>query len=294
VDSILQPISDDNSNPWQFVDLYTDGKVVLKTSYIASEQTYKRNMSNWPESKVWQKAMKELDKDRPHLLIHQHNLNSGFGRYLLPQMQELNETLQRKGCRLMPVTLLRDPLRRCDSHMHYKNHFLNIVRKTERNSDISAHAHSFANISADYQVRYILYGNDLNEMEEASTPSRPGVPTYFTTVTVQKYGGSATAEVAQEAVDILSRFAEVGRTENMEDFGNQINKLLGLQKPLVIEKSNTISVRHFETPPDFADYQCPLLKQDEMLYHHFFPNSTTKCDSWAAARTGEVSNADAS
>ena len=40
-----------------------------------------------------QEALRELDKDKPHLIVHQHHCSAGFGAYLLSQLEALNRSL---------------------------------------------------------------------------------------------------------------------------------------------------------------------------------------------------------
>ena len=96
-------VSRSERNDWRLVNLM---------SSPCDPKLAAQNMSDWMQSERWRVADEELRRERPKLMIHQHSCSPGMGAHLLPQLQALNATLQRRSggrCRLALATVLRRP-----------------------------------------------------------------------------------------------------------------------------------------------------------------------------------------
>ena len=139
--SLLAAAAGANGSPWTYVDLYhyPDCDPLLASP----------NMSDWNRSPAWQRAVKELSKPKPRLLVHQHHCSPGLGTYLLPQLNELKREISQRNCSLVLATVLREPVSRFVSQIHFNRVPYSQVR-------------GYAEQLSDVQVKYIMFGHWSN------------------------------------------------------------------------------------------------------------------------------------
>ena len=89
-----------------------DWRLVNLMSSPCDPKLAAEDMGDWTQSARWLVADEELRRERPKLMVHQHSCSPGMGAHLLPQLQALNATLQRRSggrCRVALTTVLRRP-----------------------------------------------------------------------------------------------------------------------------------------------------------------------------------------
>jgi hypothetical protein len=148
---------------------------------------------------TWQRALRELRKPTPRLLVHQHHCSPGLGTYLLPQLNELKRELSQRGCSLTLATVLREPVSRAVSNLYFSKIPYDRVRNV-------------AATYADTQVKYIMYGHEKNWPPPLK-------------------GSLATPELAGKAAAVLSHFQLIGTTENLTSFATSVQSALGVTVP---------------------------------------------------------------
>jgi hypothetical protein len=234
-------------------------------------------MSEWVKSSRWQGVLTEMEKDEPYVIIRQHDGQQGIGTELLSQIKEINETMRRKGCQFTLSTVLRDPAKRSESHMHFLNtlqrrHFKRPVNENNHNiSEVQqAWAHDTADYMTDFLIKNSYYENNLPNIlfGPRTEETRLGYPS------IQP----ASPSQVQQAIEVLSMFDSVGRLEDIGSYLSQMTKFLGLAETVKIQKSNSNTKRYFTTSDRFYEIACSYLHGDEALYHHFFPGVQTTCD----------------
>jgi hypothetical protein len=87
---------------------------------------------------------------KPRILVREHGDNPSFSDFF-PELLKLNKTVTRqgRGCRLSMFTILRDPVDRLISEMHWYNRN---VHKVMTSADIRAYADS----SQDFVIKFPL------------------------------------------------------------------------------------------------------------------------------------------
>jgi hypothetical protein len=198
---------------------------------------------------------------------------------LLPQLKEINETMVRKGCRLSLVTLLRDPAQWSKSDILFMNAQRRRYHRTplsEKNCNVSELVRMWAVDTADY-VTDFLVEKSITRMSHLPYDVKK------TGEIVSEMHGTpghqpASPALVNEAINVLSEFDIVGRTEEFDAFLAQVRSLLGVKNEAPTPKTNKTPTGYLELPPDFYEIMCPYLQGDEALYHHFFPGSVTTCD----------------
>ena len=125
--------ADADSSRWTYVDIY-QGSNNKKGKEKAEKEGRKfdplgscepgldsTNMEDWAAAPSWQRVLRELAKPTPRVALQSHHCSPSLAA-LLPQLEQLNATLQAKGCGLHLVTVLREPVSHTESRMHYKNY----------------------------------------------------------------------------------------------------------------------------------------------------------------------------
>ena len=185
--SLLAAAAGANGSPWTYVDLYhyPDCDPLLASP----------NMSDWNRSPAWQRAVKELSKPKPRLLVHQHHCSPGLGTCLLPQLNELKREISQRNCSLVLATVLREPVSRFVSQIHFNRVPYSQVR-------------GYAEQLSDVQVKYIMFGHQSN-----------WPPPFDARL--------ATPELAGKAAAALSDFELIGTTENLTSFATSMQNVIG-------------------------------------------------------------------
>jgi hypothetical protein len=130
---------------------------------------------------------------------------------VLPLKKMLNE----KGCSLRLVTILRDPVSRIVSQLHYS-----------KIPEEHAQDHMFSSTNINYESRFLLRG----------------YPTWDAPWWKESISN---VSFAAEARDLLKNFDAVGQTENLGSFVSYIKQTLHCSLPDQIHHSN---------PADYAYY----------------------------------------
>jgi hypothetical protein len=244
-------------------------------------------MSEWAKSSRWQGVLTEMEKDEPFIIIHQHDGQQGIGTQLLSQIKEINETMRRKGCQFTLSTVLRDPAKRSESHMHFLNteqrrHFRRPLN--ENNCNVSEVQQAWSHDTTDYMTDFLLnnsyYENSLSSIlfGPRTEETRLGDPNVH----------PASPSQIQQAIEVLSQFDVVGRLEDIKSYLSQMTNFLGLAETIKIKISNSNSRRYFTTADRFYEIACSYLHGDEALYHHFFPGVQTTCDQVGMKSAGNA------
>jgi hypothetical protein len=244
-----------HDKPWILMDTYKDFEDWMKLGKPIHAWPFKSpKMSDWESSRRWKQALQELSGDTPRLVIHHHIQMKGLASLLL-QIQEINETLNQKGCRLVLATTWRDPVRQMESHMHYWNQIGHYSpRITPQNTNITQYTHGFADEFSNGQSYFILTGD---------------------TVSV----GLSEQNLLRYTMNTLNHVDIVGREEKLSDFTSQLGTLLGVE--ITLRHENEVKKRLFDIEDDDFMYMCERLRVDEKVYRKYFPGSTTKCSQLA-------------
>ena len=147
--------------------------------------------------------LEELRRERPKKMIHQHSCSPGMGAHLLPQLQALNATLQRRSggrCRVALTTVLRRPADLLKSSIFFNGVPPDAMR-------------DFVTTRADYQIKYLQHGGPIARWP-ATIKATPATP-----------------ELRRAATATLSHFELVGRTEDLGAFVTRLAGLLGVTPP---------------------------------------------------------------
>ena len=215
---------------WKFTDLYT---------FPCDPALAATSMADWERSEQWRAAEAELSRPRPRLLVHQHHCSPGFGTYLLPQLQRLNQTLVAKGCRLRLVSILREPIARLESTIFFNKLAHDKVR-------------SFVTKSTDYMVKYVMFGHPH------LWPAELGG------------GAPASRALGDGAARALGMFELLGRTEALDEFAARVASNLGFDvKPLAHWHATTDS-RPYELSETDKLWMRTHSLADQRLYRSVF------------------------
>ena len=219
---------------WLFVDIHNGERAWAQTSYGSGNWHGSNcepglsndNMSAWSQSPAWRRALRELDKPEPRLVVHQESCNPSIAS-LLPQLAALNSTLHAKGrgCGLHLVTVLREPVALVESALHF-------VGTLTRGSDfvlaIAREQHAW---HVNQMTSYILLGPPWMGTHK----SHPGTKGYMTDLVGLKYKDyyrQYTAEEQQRAAEVLEKFGLVGSTASLKAFLARLSALIGDPDPL--------------------------------------------------------------
>ena len=181
---------------WTFVDLWSDPCDPLLAS---------PNMTEWGRSPTWQPAARELGKRRPFLLVHQHHCSPGMGAALLPQLQQLKHEMGLRGCSLALGTVLRDPVSRVLSSEQF-----NAIPRAKLRRHVTFPANT------NEQAKYLVHGfwgtQTFALRQELARPRHAAI-------------------LRSRALQTLSAFELVGRTDRLASFVASLARLLGVAPP---------------------------------------------------------------
>ena len=150
------------SSRWTYVDLYNRRK--------CEPGLRSTNMDDWAAAPSWQRVLKELAKPKPRVALQSHDCSPSAAA-LLPQLQQLNATLQAKGCGLHLVTVLREPVSHAESLVHFTNHLFHSSGPNEWTpAKLQHHWGDFGLLNiAD---RYLLCGHSASHLEREACTRR--------------------------------------------------------------------------------------------------------------------------
>lgn len=208
------------------------------------------NWKAWNTSDTWRRALKELESPQPKLIVHAHHNMPGLGDpYMVEQvLQPMKDRLEDKGCELRFSTILREPVAEVTSLMLFnKIPQEQFVQSMQR--------------QADGMTKYLVYNYQSQwprDLSQAGPTPRPL--------------GEKMLSVAR---NILSDFALVGRTEELDAFMRAVNQALGWPVDLHTKRWNTGNVHETREMVSYqpTPEQVSLVKQanaiDSALYHTF-------------------------
>lgn len=228
------------SSPWSMMDLYKWP--------ICTPALHSTNMSEWEGSTDWRrKALTELNKPKPRLVIHQHHCSPGFAD-LLPELKKLNATLRAKGCRLHLSTILRDPIERIVSWINFYKSKMG-GREFPNGFPVSKIDELRQNgwkAAANKMIEYLLHGLDGDRHDAFGSTGDacqneilPGGKKckelanghnhiLYTNMTESVYVPQLTD--LHRAIEILDQFDLVGTTPHLSKFLSSISILIGQGK----------------------------------------------------------------
>lgn len=215
---------------WTFIDLY---------SYKHCDPALKEaNMSMWETSATWQHALRELGKEKPRLFVHQHHCSPGVNK-VYAQLQMLNKTLQKRGCRVSISTLVREPLSRVQSAIFF-------VKPTPTREELEGFIANGANVQTDY----LLDGH------------RDVLP--YTTQVVKCRRPNMTR--LRQAMETLKGFDLIGRTTRMDEFIGRLTAMISVPAPAKTPHVHAVHSRPYNlTNSDFEKIRnCNAL--DELMW----------------------------
>mmetsp|Transcript_29448 Transcript_29448/g.68833 ORF Transcript_29448/g.68833 Transcript_29448/m.68833 type:complete len:294 (-) Transcript_29448:123-1004(-) len=196
---------------WSFIDLFVPSR--KKGVNCKEPNLTHTDMRHWSGSRIWRRALLELKKPLPRLVVHRHLCPPGLGAGLLEQLEVLNATLARKGCRLMLATVLREPHTWMQSMLSWTH----IPRSRQR---------SFIAQSSDFQLKAIV----LSRGGPSGLVAREGVVQAeanaklagIVTPDVLPFNLTAsflaTPDMVSRAEWLMPQFWMVGRTDNLTSF----------------------------------------------------------------------------
>ena len=191
------------SSRWTYVDLYQ------KTCEPGLNST---NMEDWAAAPSWQRVLTELAQPKPRIALQSHHCSPSVAA-LLPQLEQLNVTLQAKGCGLHLVTVLREPVSHTVSRMHYKNYNLNMSGHKETThaefqarlaSRFNHQVTSFINIADTYLL--CAFGDSLCSRGLLKDKTVP---------------------LESKTADVLAKFDLIGTTHSLAAFLARLATLVG-------------------------------------------------------------------
>ena len=195
------------------------------------------NMSRVLDDDRWRKA---LSVPRPRIVAEHHICPNGFREHYLPKLIQLNVTLQKRGCRVVLVTLLRSPVALMESLIFFWR---------VKHPDVRGLVEHMNN----WQVKWILFGHQ----SDGTWPS--------TAITNESFTGELRA-LADRAKQVLSHFDIVGRTEQLDLFISRLCRLLGT-RPIPTPHSNP-SPRPYQLTSDDRAWIRQHTAADKWLYAH--------------------------
>ena len=160
-----------------------------------------------PDLSLWRKNnntrvqefFRELDGPRPRVVVHQHDPSPNFYDSMwMEQIDELNATLVTRGCLLMPVVVLGEPIANTKSRMLWA-HGGKGIPHSERPEFIAK--------GEETQFLSLLVGGEKSSCVDARNWSR--------------------LRKQEAAAWMLDKACLVGRTENLTSFVWQVLRLMG-------------------------------------------------------------------
>ena len=205
------------------------------------------NIAEWAQSPTWQAALHELRRPRPRLLVHQHHCSQGLGAYLLPQLLQLKQSLKSRGCSLLLGTVLREPTSWIQSAIFFTRTTHHEVRR-------------FASSLSDYQVKFITFGyNGATRHERWSWPAPWNASV-------------ATPELAKRALQTLSSFSLIGRTDRLAAFTSSVAHAISVDPPEVPHHLSD-SPHPFELTKEDMAWIRRCSVADTWLWNHTFTDA---------------------
>ena len=197
--------------------------------------------------------LKALNQSRPRLIVHQHAGYSGVGEYMLdrwfrPLACRFKQSQDERECRVVLTTTLREPVARIFSHALWANAY-GLHPERDSHSTFAAFARQFSN----FQTKYQLFGSDWRTHELTT-----GNVTYE-------------SKLIEPALECLSYFDLVGRTEELDAFRDSVDERMGwpLLNQSVSELHNATQARRTFPTPDVWALARRYNTIDAQLYRSF-------------------------
>jgi hypothetical protein len=196
--------------------------------------------------------------DKSWLSVHHHHGAPGL-RFMMPRLRAWKTTLQSQGCDLILTTVLREPLSRARSIVHYKKNF--------QRKDFEPFFESGKNNREEGVVNYLLFNKDLKVVPSAYSSE------YFK-------GGPRqdilSTEAIDEVVDYLKEFDIVGQTNELDSFIALSEKATGWSELIhsgfdkgKALKSNK-SVQKFNITAEMESFMAHYLQSDLIVWKRVF------------------------
>lgn len=196
--------------------------------------------------------------------VHQHHNTPGLWG-MDKFFSDLQTELRRQGCSLVRLTVLREPSSRLISHVNYDIQLLHSQGKYNWNSEADEKA------SYEQYLRMALEQNgptDMNKQFDNSEVRYLLNNWGFHSHPFPMPFGSPDDAPLESVMDVLSRFEEVGITEQVEKSLDRVAALLGLPH-VPLGTDNAAKKHDAELAPDIRELLEKRTRLDRKLYQYY-------------------------